>query len=460
MAIPPRGKLTLLDLSDGRFFLHGYIKAKNAAGIFERTHIRERSRDGAALTIRKLTLETEAEAYEKGLVHALKPMQTRLTEEQNRDAEEAVRKLMAGRTLVFCVETVNKLLGDGAPVLCSLAHEAWETEMNQRSREKATITDNMGRVRRFLESAKPKCLQDITPKMIKDWAQRKGVASLSQVGDAKVVKAWLNFCVKEKYLVKSPFEIDMKRLKQDAEPENDPGILTPEKAQRLLHAAYWERLDSDTEQGMGEMGPFVILALWCFLRPSEVRRLGPSNLIVRDGKIIIHLRGKKRGSQWREPEVPANVAPLLLRYIEAGAIKAHQKDEKGKVVEKGGAFYSERLWKRIRARAGLLQLVPAPAGSTAMPTIKEGSSQWGADILRHTGMSFLFQKLRADGGKSMDDAADEVTSQAGNSKRILFKHYLSPLPEDSFKVFYSVAIVPSDRNAPRAEVIDIKTAVA
>ena len=87
---------------------------------------------------------------------------------------------------------------------------------------------------------------------------------------------------------------------------------------------------------------------------------------------------------------------------------------------------SDFYWKVIRENAGLLKLKPSVKRSDRMLITK---SSWDANILRHTGMSYLFQET---------GDANLVTTRAGNSVAVAFLHYLRRAKDGDYLKFNSI----------------------
>lgn len=426
-----KNKLTIETMPNGRYRLFGYIEVNDGRGVFKPKKIRCRSKNLIELEQYKLELETAYAAHQAKLKNSAQVHQTWLTGDQLRDAEAAYRNLPKGRTLLECVKTADLVLGSGAPVECEFALTQWELNMERRKLEPKTIKENVNRAKRFLARVGAKMLQGISSANIEDYILRPDVAPLTQVGDARVLSTWFNFCVKEKMLRSSPLQLDLVELKERARPQTEPDILTPEQAGRLLKAC--------AETGSPELTLFVILSTWCFLRKSEVLRLKPSDFVVRNGGVTVHLRGKKIGSKWRDIPVPAALAPLAILCLEKGASRPDVL-ENGVLKQVGGILLSEWGWKHARVRAGLLTLKPN-VNNPHRPMIEE--SEWAPNILRHTGMSYLFQETGGD--------IELVTKRAGNSENVAYTYYLRRAEEDAYKKFNAVTAILGERKPEEDE---------
>jgi integrase len=417
MSKTAQNKLTIEPITEAgvtvKYRLFGYVETPDKAGRWARTKIRRWSSNLCELETEKKNLEDAAIAHQLQIKNSTHVHQTWLTFDQLRDAEAAVRKLPAGRTLTECVENAQQTMGDGLAVECEVALKRWEERMKQRSLEPKTITENLSRSRRFVEWAKVSMLAEIQPTKVEDYVLRSNVAPLTQLGDARTLHAWGCFCIREKFLKQNFVQLDLVDLRSRAKPKGQPEILSPTEAKKLLSAA--------CEFNKPVMVFFMIASTWCFLRRAEVLRLTAEDIIDKeDGSIKIHLRGKKLGSRWRDVPVPSNVAPLFREAIKRGALTERNADT-------GLINLSEWDWKHIRARAGLLTLKTNDKRPDR-PVIDE--SDWAPNILRHTGMSYLFQENGGD--------IEAVTKRAGNSADVAFMHYLRRAEEDAYKKFNAI----------------------
>lgn len=427
MSMPCQNKLTIEPFEAGSFRLFGKVMTPNNAGVWINTKIRKRSKDLSELMTMKEDLERAALAYVQGLKNRTERHETFLSHSQLRDAESAYRILPPTRTLKECVEAGLMMLGDGAPVAIELAVTEYEVFMKRRKLEASSMTANMNRLARFTTWAKKKMLPELTSDLIENYVRRDGVAPLTAVGDAAVLHTFFKFCVKPgKFIKINPVQLDMKELRKRAKPTTEPEIFSPEEAQALLDSCVSFRNHE------GQLVPgavlFVIASTWCFMRKSEVLRLKPEQVITTSGAVKIHLRGKKIGSKFRYVTVPSNVAPLLLDAIKRGAFidKLCDKSQPGYSPNSESVKFSVWDWRMIRARAGLLKLKHNPKRPSRPIT---ESSDWAPSILRHTGMSYLYQET---------GDAEEVTKRAGNSEDVAFVHYLRHAEPDAFKKFNAV----------------------
>ena len=162
------------------------------------------------------------------------------------------------------------------------------------------------------------------------------------------------------------------------------------------------------------LAAYVALACWCFARHAEVLRISADDLKL-DGKVpVVEIRPRKRGTvSYRAVTVPACVLELL-------------REAKAEALAKGSApvvTWGRVRWGAVREAAGL-----AERGEVKNKKRSVYSSVWQENILRHTGISYLFQQT--------GDMRD-VTRQAGNSSDTAFRHYLNLPVEGAAEAFFS-----------------------
>jgi hypothetical protein len=386
-------QLSIRELPNGSFQLFGYWHGKR---------VRARSENVTELEAKKAEMEASDApdaAAVRPAVDALKYRQTWLTEAQVRDAEAAVL-LAEGRTLTECVTAARRVLTRTEPVEITTALAAWKEWLEANHRFERTVEKNELRIGDFAEHSKAKHVQDITSEMCEAWVVRKGRAVNTQVTDGQVLRAFLNFCVRKRWIGVSPFRVDLKDLASVAGHVEAPKILTPDQAAALLTAA--------ATMYDGSLLPYTILSTWCFMRSAEVTRVTPEDLKLTLAKPIVTIRPRKRGTvSYRNVDVPKQFVATLKKV-------------------KGPVFFNRFRWDRIRAAAGLVTLGEIENGRRL-----HGSSVWQENILRHTGISYLYQKT---------GDIKEVCRQAGNSDDTAFRHYLDLPAPGAEKKFWRAAI--------------------
>lgn len=395
MARPTKNELHLTPTADGRWRLHGYFNGQR---------IRRQSADIAPLEAEKATMESQLATAAQADAKRESLRLTWLSHDQLRDAEAATQRAN-GRRLLDCVVASERVMTAPEPKLCTEALKDWIEALTARRRFPATLAKNEHRIAALLEAVSVKHLHELTPLALERWVFRKGTADLTRLTDARVVATWLRFCVSRRWLATSPLEIDLKDLASGARPVEAPRILSPEQCHALLAAAKAKR--------DGILVPYVVLALWCFMRHAEVTRTTTDDLRLDARLPVVEIRPRKRGTvSYRAVTLPE----IAIRELRAAI--ADGRLQKGISV-----FYARSLWDAVRADAGLLTRLPAARGKRR----KHAESIWQENILRHTGISYHFQRC---------GDIRETCRQAGNSDDTAFRHYLNLPAEGAAERFY------------------------
>lgn len=356
---------------------------------------------------------------------------TWLTEDQLRDAEAAVKRA-GGRSLLDCVEASDRVMVAGEPVPLATARAEWEADSKRRRREKRSLDNNDDRVAAFIRwlPAGVTTVQAVTPDHADAYVFRQSydgenkVADHTRVAHARVLRAWGRLWVKKRWVKVSPFEaIDVKDMTESAEPAELPRILTAPQARGLMVAALerWQAEQVAARQASREprpaenLAPYVALSTWCFLRHAEVLRLRPDDFRLDGARPVVEVRPKKRGTpSYRTVDVPACVLPILRQAL--AGLDSPEKRAAWRVP------WGRVRFDSLRATAGLVSRGPVKNKKRAV-----ASGIWQESILRHTGLSYLYQKT---------GDIREVTRQAGNSSDVAFRHYLQLPAEGAEAEFY------------------------
>jgi integrase len=393
--------LRIIPLAGGSWLLDGFHLGKR---------IRKQGRDVNALRVKMQEMQA---VLTQATENIMAPRMTRLTEAQLRDAEAAVERA-GGRSLLSCVIASDRVMVKGDPVALNFALKDWLAHQAERGRQKDTMENNLGRSRAFIAWLADQGITTVgavTPEHYESFVYRGKRADFTRKNDASVLQAWANHWKKRRWVKEIPFEVDTKDLSSRARSVDLPRILTPGQAHALLAAA--------KARGGARLAAYVALACWCFARHAEVLRVSTDDLKL-DGKIpVVEIRPRKRGTvSYRAVTVPACVLQVL-RDAKAEAVAAHEAEKlpPGPVVSWGRV-----RWGAVREVAGL-----AERGAIANKKRPVHSAIWQENILRHTGLSYFFQK---------SGDITETCRQAGNSSSTAFAHYLNLPVEGASEAFF------------------------
>ena len=411
--------LRIIPVAGGSWLLDGFHLGKR---------IRKQGRDVNALRVQMQEMQAMLTQARENI---MAPRMTRLTEAHLRDAEAAVERA-GGRSLLACVIASDRVMVHGDPVPLTQALTDWLAHQSERGRQKGTLDNNLGRSRAFiafLADLGITTVGAVTPEHYESFIYRGKRADFTRKNDASVLQAWANHWKKRRWVREIPFEVDFKDLNSRARAVDLPRILTPGQAHALLAAA--------KARGGARLAAYVALACWCFARHAEVLRVSTDDLKL-EGKIpVVEIRPRKRGTvSYRAVTVPACVLQVL-RDAKAEAVAAHEVDRAAKIAKAKtpeAQAEAEKLppgpvvswgrvrWGAVREAAGL-----AERGAVANKKRPVHSAIWQENILRHTGISYFFQK---------SGDMRETTRQAGNSSDTAFRHYLNLPVEGAAEAFF------------------------
>jgi integrase len=218
-------------------------------------------------------------------------------------------------------------------------------------------------------------------------------AWLSKWNGVQYRATWLNrintlfsFARKRDYITKNPCD----KIERPTIEKRVPKILTPAEAIIAYRSC------------PHDCRAWVVLCLWCGLRPSEAARILWEDINLEQGTITVRVSKVRR---YRIVNMPACAVELLRPLAESsGAIAPHQTT----------------LRRALRyMRRGL------------------NFERWPQDIMRHTAASYHLA-ITGDAGK--------VATMLGNSPQILLTHYNGVAMLDAAKEFFKVIPPPP---APR-----------
>lgn len=158
--------------------------------------------------------------------------------------------------------------------------------------------------------------------------QRRGLTSQYQHNLARAIRAFLNYCIRDELIDKSPFDkVQMPKLERHV-----PKALAPSEISTILRHCHLERDKA-----------ICLFLLDSGVRASELIALNVSDIDLKTGVVIVKL-GK--GQKERTTYVGAVTRKQLKRYFsERGPLKAHAP-----------AFVADKSGERL-SLSGLVQLM-------------------------------------------------------------------------------------------------------
>lgn len=380
--------------------------------------------EAEALTIRQ---NWEREAAE---LEPLPAITTRLTNEQAKEAESCFQRLSNSKlplTLSAALEYAianyrasEKQIKIADAVLLFLADKK---AANCRPAHTNSLKSRLN----LLNTAHGQRLaNEITPELISPLIFRAESGPLNRVSDYRAFTNFFNWLVAGDYCSASP----MAKIQAIELDDTEPVVMPLDRVRRLLIAAL--------EFKEGALVPYVVLALFCAIRPAELRRLAALGKAAWDvinlDNGVVTIGGKIAKTRSRRP-------------VEMALPDTDQKKKK----KKQSANVAEWLLSHKLNRTPIV----GPNWRKNFDAVKELAGYggrtdednkhldpWPQDILRHTGISHHFSHYQHDG---------KTARWAGNSPDIIHKHYKGLVTSEEARAFWS--LTPDN---VRAEIVQLK----
>lgn len=263
---------------------------------------------------------------------------------------------------------------------------ARKKELNRRSNYTAHLETILNQFQTYV--GEDTLVSAISPKHVDDFLKSKPWAATTRGPMRKRLSAFFSFCQNSKrgYCVRNPAQSDDKDNDQERIVRPTPRIFTPAEAESLLRTA---------QQQYPRLIPYLVLGLFCGIRPDELAWLKPSNIHLDKANV----------------EVPAEVS------------KTHQR----RFVD-----LSENALEWLRV---------APSLEISMPRywrkrlVKAAGVKWSSDVMRHSFASYHIER---------DKSADKTALQLGHqgSTAMLFAHYKQTVTADAAKEFWALLPKP------------------
>lgn len=255
-----------------------------------------------------------------------------------------------------------------------------------------TISNLEQRLNRLIEAQGGQLTSAVQPEALKVLIFREGSGNTNRNNDYRAFTNFFNWCVQENYCRLSP----MLRVPKVVVDESEPVILPLATARKLVSLTL-------TFEG-GILIPYVVLGLFCGLRPTEIQRIKweADNLVQKTiivGKDIAKLRGR------RVVEIKDNVLEFLGPHC----------------LNNTPIF--PKNWRKSFDQLKLL------AGFGTATDENPHLAPWPVDVLRHTAISNHFAAFEHEGKTAM---------WAGNSPEIIHKHYKGLVSKKDALEFWNI----------------------
>ncbi len=327
---------------------------------------------------RRQNFKSEAEAltvkqnWERE-IHNLAPLPaitTRLTTDQAKEAEHCFRLIDGkGQTLTALVTfALDNYRPAEVDITVAKAIEQFVAEKTASNKRPISIRNLKQRLVYLKLTCGNANVNTVMPDVVRVLIERNDTSPRTRLNYRLALSNFFNWCVRKKYCAVSPVD-SLEAITVDVA---EPTVLTVAECRRLLcHALAYKD---------GALVPYVALALFCGIRPTEVTRLSWDNLDLENqtvtiGAAIAKMRGRRI----------VGISDNAMEFLRDHATK------------KTSFAPSRRHWDELRRLAGWTDL-----------------STWTPDVLRHTGISMHLAKHQHEG---------LTATWAGNSPDMVQKHY-------------------------------------
>lgn len=263
---------------------------------------------------------------------------------------------------------------------------ARKKELNRRPAYTAHLETILSQFETYVGS--DTLVSHITAKHVEDFLRSSPWKPTTRQPMRKRLSAFFSFCQNSArgYCVKNPAATDAKDDDRERIVRPTPRIFTPTEAEALLRAA---------QEKFPKLLPYLVLGLFCGIRPNELDWLQPSSIHLDKANV----------------EVPAEVS------------KTHQRrfvDLSENAIE----------WLRV---APSLEIFMARYWHKKL--VKAAGVKWSNDVMRHSFASYHIER---------DKSADKTALQLGHqgSTVMLFAHYKQTVTSDAAKEFWALLPKP------------------
>lgn len=255
-----------------------------------------------------------------------------------------------------------------------------KTAAKRRPKYLKSLSDYL---RKFAAGRETLPVSRITPADIERWVVDRKESPSARASNMGRLSAMFDLCFRRDYISFNPCD-KVERIRVTV---GRPVIFSASESSHLVETC-WK---TDTK-----MLPYIILGLYCGIRPEECQKLKWSDVDLEKSRITIH-ESVSKIHRWRY--VP--IAPVALAWLE-------KCDKRASLIPNVKTLRRRR--KRLCKRAGL---------------------KWTQNILRKTAASFMMAKYQ--------DAAI-VAEFLGDSPRMLRRHYRDLVAPEESEIFWKETV--------------------
>ena len=268
--------------------------------------------------------------------------------------------------------------GGGVVTFSELADE-YIAEKDQLGRRPATLKDVRSRMRRVADKLGREPVHLITTGQLQEWMDAQKHASVTRKNYRTHLVMLFNYAIEHQYRKDNPAD----RLGIPSVDEKLPEILTVKECKSLMETAHASH---------SNMVPYLAIALFAGLRPTEAKLLDWQNIDFAAKQIKV---------------IPETAKKRRLRYVEMSDnlidwLTPHRK-------KSGQIHFVRKQFDAVRRKAGI---------------------SWPHDVLRHCYASYHL---------AMHENQDKAALQLGHRNTdVLFNHYRNLVTKAEAKEFWRI----------------------
>jgi integrase len=401
MSSDARKRFHLVEFTNPSGALAWRVDGKDADGKRVRKNFADKAE--AQSELQKLIVEADNSLSSVHLI------QTRLTQEQVKDAEAAAQKLKdksLNRSLLEAVDYFVKNWRE--PVRTKSAKDALDEFLAAKRKEnlRAHSIENLRAKCNLLVALNPsRRMDEISPAALDDVIFKPGTSPRRHANVRRVLHNFFGWAKRQGYCADNPVaSISPVKLERD-----EPEALSLAQVRKLLEAA--------SNYKDGKLAPYVALSLFAGIRPTELARLTWDEIDLQAGTITI---GPKM-AKMRARRVIDMVKPLFDKNNKPAG-RANLLDWLTPYALRKQPFVAPNFQKDFDA-------VKEAAGFGTPTKEKPHLKPWVQDYLRHTAISNHLAWLKHEGDTAL---------WAGNSPTVVQKHYRALVTAVAAKEFWSI----------------------
>lgn len=287
-----------------------------------------------------------------------------------------------------------------------------------------------------------KLVSDLLPTHIAEAAAQPGVTDSTREDNRRSFSSFLSWSMEKQYCITNPAKKTVRRRGRGTRDDVEPAILNLDEVRRFLAVT--------ADYKNGKLIPYVTLALFAAIRPTELARLNWDNIDLQAGTITIGAKMAKMRqrrivdlaslTEQVEKIVPCKkgkrtkkIKATLTTINLIDWLKPHADDK---------TPFCGANWRKdfdaVKLAAGFGNPEHKPAGDETAEAMQQrlALKPWTPDILRHTGISNHLAFFQHEG---------KTAAWAGNSPDIIQRHYKGLVKQPDAKEFWK--LTPQSKQA-------------